>query len=69
VFIGAIDVEARVVPVIVPVPSIVADVRPLIHSAVLVSVMLRRATLRPSLRRRWNLTAVSAVDGSRALRC
>jgi hypothetical protein len=67
VFIGAIDVETRVVPVVVPVPSVVADVGPLIHSAVLVSVMLRRATLRPSLRWRWNLTAVSPVDGRRVL--
>ena len=68
VLVGMIHVETRVVLVVVAIPLVIADVRPLIDSAVLVGVMLRRTTLRPGRRRRRNLTAVSSVDGSRALR-
>jgi hypothetical protein len=61
VFIGTIHMKPGVIPVIVPVPSVVANVRPLIYSSVRIGVMLRRATLRPSLRGRGNPTAISAV--------
>ena len=61
--IRLIHVEARIVLIIVAIPCIVADVGPLIHSAVLIGLVLRRTTLRPGCRRRRNLAAVAPVLG------
>jgi hypothetical protein len=61
VLVGTIDVEARVISIIMAIPLIIADVGPLIDSSVLIGVILRLSSLGPSLRRRRNVASVSAV--------
>lgn len=67
VSVRLINVESRVVPVVVTVPLVVTDVGPLIDSSVLVVVILRLAALSAGRRRGRNMAAVSPVDWSSAL--
>jgi hypothetical protein len=67
--VGMIEMESRVVPVIMAIPMIVGDVRPFVHFAALISVYVTRTARRSGWRWRRNVTAIPAMLLSTAALC
>jgi hypothetical protein len=67
--VGIIEVEPRVIAIIMAIPMIVGDVRPFVYFAALISVHVTRTARRSGWRWRRNVTAVSAMLLSTATLC